>query len=143
MKFAREDPMEKIIALALMDAGQKFKRDHGGENPSGLDFLLESGIEIEVKRFHTPRISEQMSRAENVIAAQGIDAVSYLATLIRADGLLRSILHCLNRPNPTDQSRIYVSRSKHGGFQKLIERAAIVLDMDVPKATVADQMGKR
>jgi hypothetical protein len=76
------DPMERIIASALDDAGIRYVTDGDG-NPSGLDFRLESGVEIEVKRFHSDRIGDQMKRAENVIVAQGFDAVMMLAELIR------------------------------------------------------------
>jgi hypothetical protein len=78
------DPMEKLIADALDAVGASYTTDFGGGNPSCLDFRLSSGIEIEVKRFHTPRIAEQMARADNVIVAQGEWAVRFLAFLIRA-----------------------------------------------------------
>lgn len=77
-----EDPMEAIIAQALTAAGVGFTRDLGGKNPSGLDFRLDSGIEIEVKRFHSPRIADQMSRVENVIVLQGEQAIRHYASLI-------------------------------------------------------------
>jgi hypothetical protein len=81
------DPLEQIIATALDDAEMDYVTDEGGGNQSRLDFrLLCSGVEIEVKRFHTPRIAAQMSRAENVIVAQGEGAVRFLAELIRAKG---------------------------------------------------------
>lgn len=77
------DPMEAIIAHALDSAGEPYVTDLGGGNPTNLDFALtERRVEIEVKRFHTPRIAEQMSRADNVIVAQGEVAVRYLAELI-------------------------------------------------------------
>jgi hypothetical protein len=78
------DPMEQLIADALDEAGIPYVRD--GENPSHLDFRLDNGIEIEVKRFHSPRISEQMSRVDNVIVAQGKEAVEFLASLIGQGG---------------------------------------------------------
>lgn len=78
------DPMEKLIADALDSVGASYTTDLGGGNPSGLDFRLASGVEIEVKRFHSPRIADQTSRAENVIVAQGEQAVRFLAFLIRA-----------------------------------------------------------
>ncbi len=56
------------------------------ENPSHLDFLLDNGIEIEVKRMHSDRIAAQMARAPNVIAAQGEEAVRFLASLLRKAG---------------------------------------------------------
>lgn len=77
------DPMEALIAAALDDAQIPYVTGEGGVNPSGLDFLLDNGIEIEVKRMHSPRIAEQMTRADNMIVAQGKDAVEYLAHLIR------------------------------------------------------------
>lgn len=77
------DPMETLVAEALDRAGVPYVTDAGGGNPSGLDFRLPNGVEIEVKRFHTPRIAEQMARAENVIAVQGEVAVRFLAELLR------------------------------------------------------------
>src|SRR5690242_12184285 len=80
------DPLEQIIADALDVAEMDYITDEGGGNPSNLDFRLHNGVEIEVKRFHTPRIADQMGRAENVIAAQGEQAVRFLAELISAKG---------------------------------------------------------
>lgn len=80
------DPMERLIADALDYAGIAYATDVGGGNPSGLDFKLDNGIEIEVKRFHSPRIADQMARAPNVIAVQGKEAVEYLAEMIRFCG---------------------------------------------------------
>lgn len=103
-----DDPMERLIADALDAAGYAYRTDEGGGNPTNLDFALtEYGIEIEVKRFHSPRIAEQMSRAENVIAVQGEDAVKFVADLLRnsprspigrGDGL--KIRPVLVRPQP-------------------------------------------
>lgn len=77
------DKLEQMIADALRLRNIKFTTDFGGGNPSNLDFnLVDYGIEIEVKQFHTPRISDQMARAENVICAQGKDAVAFLARCI-------------------------------------------------------------
>lgn len=61
--------------------------DLGGGNPSGLDFRLDNGVEIEVKRMHSDRIAAQMARAPNVIVAQGETAIRYLAELIRGQSL--------------------------------------------------------
>lgn len=80
------DPMEAIIADALDSAGIRYttpssRRQHSG----GLDFRLEGyGVEIEVKQFHSSRISEQMASATDVIAVQGRMAVKFLANLIRS-----------------------------------------------------------
>lgn len=77
------DPLERRIAEALGKAGIRYLSDHGGSNPSGLDFALpDYGIEIEVKRMHTPRIAEQMSRASDIIVAQGDRATAFLARAI-------------------------------------------------------------
>jgi len=72
------DPMELIIFEALVSANMDFQMDFGGSNPSGLDFRLANGVEIEVKRFHSDRIGEQMKRADNVIVAQGEEAIRML-----------------------------------------------------------------
>lgn len=76
------DPMERRIAEALDKAGISYTTDFGGGNPSGLDFALPNGVEIEVKQYHSPRISAQMAKADNVIVAQGREAVDFLASLI-------------------------------------------------------------
>ena len=84
------DPLEQIIADALDQVGASYTTDMGGGNPSNLDFRLASGIEIEVKRFHTPRVAEQMSRSPNVIVAQGEEAVRFLAVLICSSAAVKS-----------------------------------------------------
>lgn len=80
--MALTDPMERLIASALDAASIGYVTDEGGSNPSGLDFRLHNGVEIEVKQFHSSRIAEQMSRAENVIAIQGAEAVRFFAALL-------------------------------------------------------------
>lgn len=76
------DPMERMIADALDVAENVYSTD--SDNPAHLDFYLPvSDVHIEVKQFHSPRIAEQMSRAENVIVAQGEKAVALLAALIK------------------------------------------------------------
>lgn len=73
--------MEQLIANALDMAGIPYVTE--SDNPSRLDFLLpDHGIEIEVKRFHSPRINAQLARADNVIAAQGEKAVRFLAQML-------------------------------------------------------------
>lgn len=80
---ALHDPMERLIADALDRAGIRYLTDEGGDNPSRLDFALpDYGVEIEVKRFHTERMTKQMARVENVIVAQGEIAVRFLAELL-------------------------------------------------------------
>jgi len=76
------DPLEQIIATALDTCGLTYETDFGGTNPSGLDFRLSNGLEIEVKRFHTPRIAEQTSRAPVLIVLQGERAVRFFAMML-------------------------------------------------------------
>lgn len=79
------DPVERIIEKALIEAGIDFTTDDGGGNESRLDFYLPAfDVAIEVKRFYSPRTGEQMARAPNVIVAQGITAVNFLATALRS-----------------------------------------------------------
>lgn len=79
------DPMEKLIAEALDSVGIRYVRDAYGNGAVGLDFYLpDSNLHIEVKRFHSDRIADQITRAANVIVAQGEVAVWHLANLIRA-----------------------------------------------------------
>lgn len=74
--------MERLIAAALSAASQEWV-DERDPAALGLDFYLpDQGVHIEVKRMHSPRISEQMRRSENVIVAQGPLAVALLARLI-------------------------------------------------------------
>lgn len=84
-EVAREpcgDPMERLVADALDRAGINY---HRGEATGELDFrLIDYGVHIEVKRFHSPRIERQMARHPNVIAAQGEAAVQLLARFIQS-----------------------------------------------------------
>lgn len=79
--YTGNDPVEKIIADALDDCGIDY------ESPcllTCLDFrLMKTGVRIECKRFHSIRISDQMSRTENIIAVQGIEAAKLMARFIR------------------------------------------------------------
>jgi hypothetical protein len=82
------DPMERLIESALIDARIPYLTDMGGEVESALDFYLPAHeVHIEVKRFHTPRVGAQMSRAQDVIVAQGERAVRLLAEAIRSGRL--------------------------------------------------------
>ena len=77
------DHMEQIVERALQVAGIDYRTDKGGGNPARLDFYLPAyDVHIEVKRMHSDRIAEQMSRAPNVVAAQGETAVQFLAQAI-------------------------------------------------------------
>ena len=81
------DPMERLIEAALLDAEIEFIPGRGGMTENGLDFYLpRRDLYIEVKRFHSDRIAQQMSRADNIIVAQGERAVRQLAAMIRSWG---------------------------------------------------------
>jgi hypothetical protein len=86
MRQRPSDPMEAIIYDALKKGDILFQTEEQTEQR--LDFYLPAyDIHIEVKRMHTPRIAEQMSRADNVIAVQGKAAVEWLArTIVQSDG---------------------------------------------------------
>lgn len=74
------DPVEETIAEALDAAGIAYERDK-----LQLDFYVPAfGVFIECKRMHTPRISEQMTRAQEIIVVQGMHAARTLAALIRS-----------------------------------------------------------
>jgi len=76
--------MERLIADGLDAGGFSYKHESDREAPGQtLDFhLYDLGIYIEVKRFHAARVADQMSRADNVIVAQGKPAVELLAALL-------------------------------------------------------------
>lgn len=77
-----QDPMEKLIRDALIDIGEPFVEEN--KNLANLDFYLPRiNVYIEVKQFHSKRISNQMERASNVIVAQGKEAVEALASMIK------------------------------------------------------------
>ena len=80
------DPIEKIIATALDNAGIEYILD--GEAPKNVthnfDFYIPNFcIHIEVSAYYTPRKIEQLSRAEHVIYVQGRAAALACAALIR------------------------------------------------------------
>ncbi len=87
-KPSLSDPMERLIEEALIGAGICFETDTGGGTDHRLDFHLpDFNLAIEVKRFHTPRVVEQLARAPDVILAQGEGAVRALTQMIRRGGL--------------------------------------------------------
>lgn len=76
------DPIEAIVAGALARAGVVYIRDGQGET-FGLDFYLPSfGVYIEVKAYHTARVSDQMARAADVIVIQGRAAAEAFAAML-------------------------------------------------------------
>jgi hypothetical protein len=78
----KPDPLEDQVRQILETFGVRFTRDH----PSRLDFYLsDHDLLIEVKRFYTHRIADQLARVprSDVIVIQGIGA---LPKLLRALG---------------------------------------------------------
>lgn len=73
------DPVEQLIADALTD--QKVRFDH--DNDQHLDFyLIDYDVYIEVKQYHSARITKQMARVDNVIVIQGMKAAKTFITLM-------------------------------------------------------------
>lgn len=71
------DPVEDEVQTILTDLGIQFHRD-----VHDLDFWLpHQSLYIECKRFFTPRVVSQMTRAENVIVVQGLGTFSVLAEM--------------------------------------------------------------
>lgn len=78
----KPDPMEAIITRALTNAGISFVTERDSR-AMGLDFFLpDHNVHIEVKQFHSARISGQMAKAENVIAIQGLAAAIFFEAVI-------------------------------------------------------------
>lgn len=76
------DHLEKKVAEALDEVGIEFV--HESENKEQvLDFYLPFfDVYIEIKQFHTDRISKQMSSKDNVIAVQGTKSVNLLVIML-------------------------------------------------------------
>lgn len=82
MSIRVSDPVERVIANALDARGIRYVVDGEGDTKQ-LDFYVpEWKVYIEVKQFHTDRVAEQMSRADNVIVIQGMQAAFVFAELI-------------------------------------------------------------
>ena len=83
----RKCAAERTVRKALCERGVRFTEEGFGNGPgdSGqtLDFHLpDYDLYIEVKRFHSPRIADQMARHQNVIAIQELEAAKAFAALL-------------------------------------------------------------
>jgi hypothetical protein len=78
----RQDELEQAVADALTAAGIRFTTPDERRDATGLDFRLETGVEIEVKRMHSERVDRQLASAPNVILLQGPLAVSLFCGLL-------------------------------------------------------------
>jgi hypothetical protein len=85
---AKTDPLEFMIASALMDARIDFTTPDERRDATGLDFRLSNGVEIEVKQFHSDRANRQLASAPNVILLQGREAVAFFCSLLAAAAAL-------------------------------------------------------
>lgn len=81
--MTKPDPMEAMIRDALNELCIPFVEP----SLADLDFYLPTaGVHIEVKRFHSDRINEQMSRVQNVIVLQGVVAVRWFCANLGYNG---------------------------------------------------------
>jgi hypothetical protein len=83
--------MEQLVAAGLDCAQLPYTHamdmpSRPAGQPGPLDFTLECGVSIEVKRFYTPRADKQLRSNTNVILAQGEGAVNLLARALAALG---------------------------------------------------------
>jgi hypothetical protein len=77
MKRFYSDFLENSLVKQLISKGISFFRE--GENKEQrLDFYLpEYDVYIEVKQYHTDRVSQQLASQENVILIQGKKAMKF------------------------------------------------------------------
>lgn len=76
------DHLEEMVGRALFDAGIKFIHDSQGGGQR-LDFFLpKHDIYIEIKQYHSDRISEQLMLRNNIIVLQGINSVKCFVSLL-------------------------------------------------------------
>lgn len=76
------DHLEKAVGECLTRKGITFI--HESQDPDqDLDFYLpDYDVYIEVKQFHTDRISRQLASRDNVIVIQGRRSIEFLADLV-------------------------------------------------------------
>src|SRR5690606_10313219 len=61
LRASQTDPMERVTGEALSAAGIDFITDHEPESPASLDFYLpDTDVHVEVKRFHSERVADQL-----------------------------------------------------------------------------------
>jgi hypothetical protein len=78
-----EDPVEKIVRLALVSSGIKYTTPDGRRDSTGLDFHLSKyDISIECKQFFSERSVKMLRGNSNVILIQGKSAAEAFAALI-------------------------------------------------------------
>ena len=75
------DPLEEMVERWLTHNGIRYRRADAMK--TRLDFFLpDFNVYIECKRFHTPRINDQIERAPDVIIVQGMASMRFLESLL-------------------------------------------------------------
>jgi hypothetical protein len=82
--MTRRDPLERKVEQALTAAGIPFSTPDERRDPTGLDFRLPHGVEIEVTFAFTERKIRQCASARDVILLQGPKAVSLFCALLES-----------------------------------------------------------
>lgn len=82
-KINYSDHLEKQIGEILQECSFVFT--HESEvSEKQLDFKLKtSGVQIEIKQYHSDRIAKQLNQHENVIVLQGKKSVKFFCDLLR------------------------------------------------------------
>lgn len=77
------DPCEFLIRNALAIAGYDFQENVKVDDRQ-IDFYIpDLDLYIEVKQYHSDRISSQMSKVQNIIAVQGLAACQQFAEILK------------------------------------------------------------
>lgn len=77
------DDLEKRVAEILSRKGIKFTHESYKGIDQRLDFFLpEYDIYIEIKKFHTDRVLEQLKSQDNIILIQGIKSIEFLEKIL-------------------------------------------------------------
>lgn len=83
------DVMEDSIERWLLANSIRYRR--ADDMKTHLDFFLpDFNVYIEVKRYHTPRIADQLQRAPDIIIIQGGASMRFLESLIARSPALES-----------------------------------------------------
>lgn len=86
-KLPFSDHLEKSVAQVLYNKGIKFVYE-SEDKDQRLDFYLpDADVYIEIKQYHSERISNQLSTQDNVIVLQGKKAVSLFEEMLQGKDL--------------------------------------------------------
>jgi hypothetical protein len=76
------DPVETLLERGFDAAGILYRRADTKKGRHIDFFLPELDIYVEVKRYHTPRTTEQMARVPDIIVIQGMKAAATFVKMI-------------------------------------------------------------